>query len=111
MLERYRSDAKLHELTHGRYRALLGRNLSPVEALAARSVIENQWPMERASFDAVTVVYYEHLKSSPEIERPRMCRALDLANVPSEAIRVRPSQQTAMRDQWHSNPARASQTG
>ena len=95
VLDRFRSDARLHELTGGRYRKLLTRELSPVEALATRWVIENQWPVERASIDGVTVVHYERLKTSPETEWARMCRALELANVPSDAARARPSQQSA----------------
>ena len=95
VLGQFRNDLRLHELTAGRYRSLLARTLSPVEALATRWVIENQWPVERAFVDGVTVVHYEHLKSSPETEWPRMCRALELANVPSEAVRARPSQQSA----------------
>jgi hypothetical protein len=95
VLDRFRRDPRLHALTGGRYRALLARELSPVEALATRWVIENQWPVERATDDGVTVVHYEHLKSTPETEWPRMCRALELTNVPSEAVRARPSQQSA----------------
>ena len=96
VLDRFRNDRRLHELTSGRYRDLLARTLSPVEALATRWVIENQWPVQRASIDGVTVVHYEHLTTSPETEWPRMCRALGLANVPSEAARARPSQQSAI---------------
>lgn len=96
VLDYLRRDDRLHELTGGRYRALLGRQLSVVEALAARWVIENQWPVERAVDDDVTVVHYERLKSSPETEWLRACRALALDQVPSEAARARPSQQSAV---------------
>jgi hypothetical protein len=96
VLDSFRNDARLHELSSGRYRALLARTLSPVEALATRWVIENQLPTERAAGDGVTVVYYERLKFSPESEWSRICRALELPNVPSEAIRARPSQQSAI---------------
>lgn len=96
VLDRFRSDDRLHELTGGRYRALLRRELNPVEALATRWVIENQWPVEQASINGVTVVYYERLKSSPDIEWSRACRALELAVVPSESVRARPSQQSAI---------------
>ncbi len=97
VLDRFRRDARLHELTDGRYRALLARDLNPVEALAARWVIENQWPLERAATDGVTVVYYELLRSAPETEWSRMSRALELDIVPGEAVRARPSQQSAKR--------------
>ena len=58
-------------------------------------MIENQFAVERAAADGVTVVHYERLKSSPDDEWPRLCRALNLANVPSEDARAKPSQQSA----------------
>lgn len=96
-LDRFRHDAALHELTGNRYRTLLSRPLSDIEALATRWVIENQYPTLWASADGVTVVHYERLKSSPGEEWPRMCAALDLANVPATSALARPSQQSGSR--------------
>ena len=95
VLERYRKDGILHEMTQDRYRGLLARSLTPVEALATRWVVENQLAVERAAADGVTVVHYERLKSSPDEEWRRLCQALDLANVPTEDARAKPSQQSA----------------
>jgi hypothetical protein len=94
-LHRFRGDSRLHELTGNRYRALLERRLTPIEALAARWVIENQWVIEQAPANGVTVVFYERLMSSPNLEWSRLCRALDLPEVPSESVRARPSQQSS----------------
>ena len=95
VLEVYRKDDTLHEMTQGRYRPLLARSLEPVEALATRWVVENQFAVERAAADGVTVVHYERLKSSPDEEWPRLCQALDLPRVPSADARAKPSQQSA----------------
>lgn len=95
VLARYRNDARLQELTGGRYRSLLARKMSRIEALTANWVIENQWPLQRAAEDGVEVVYYERLKSVPEREWRKVCRALDLANVPPADTLARPSQQSS----------------
>ncbi len=94
-LNRYRSESRLHGLTGNRYRSLLDRPLSQLEALALNWVIENQWPMERAVADGVVVVYYEDLHSRPDLEWPRLCRALGLRNLPDAMTLERPSQQSA----------------
>jgi len=94
-LDRYRRDAKLHELTGDRYRTLLDRQMTPIETLAARWVIENQWVVEGAAANGVTVVYYEHLKSSPDREWQRIRVALELEKAPPLEVIVRPSQQSA----------------
>jgi len=96
-LDRFRSDSRLHELTGNRYQALLDRQLSPIEALAARWVIENQWVIESAPANRVTLVYYEHLTSAPDAEWRRIRSALDLAESPAPAIIARPSQQSSPR--------------
>lgn len=75
VLDRFRNDRRLHELTAGRYRTLLARTLSPVEAMATRWVIENQWPLACASAHNVSVFHYEHLKSSPEESNGHGCVA------------------------------------
>ena len=95
VLERYRNDSRLHELTEDRYRALLGRKLSRIEALTANWVLENQWPVANAIANGVEVVYYERLKSDPDVEWRRACRALGLQNVPNEELLRRPSQQSS----------------
>lgn len=94
-LDRFRGDSRLHEITGNRYRALLERPWTPVESLATRWVIENQWVIEQAPANGVTVAFYERLRSSPEQEWQRICRALDLQNAPAAAILARPSQQSS----------------
>ena len=94
-LDRFRNDARLKELTFGRYAGLLSRDLKPVEALAARWAIENQWVAEAAASNGVTVVFYERLRTSPEREWERIRRALSLPKVPAMNILERPSQQSS----------------
>ena len=94
-LDRFRNDARLKELTFGRYAGLLSRDLKPVEALAARWAIENQWVAEAAASNGVTVVFYERLRTSPEREWERIRRALSLPKVPAMDILERPSQQSS----------------
>jgi hypothetical protein len=95
VLERYRNDALLREWTGGRYRSLLERPLSKLEALAANWVIENQYALEHAASCDVTVVFYEQLKAAPEHEWQRMCQALELPRGPAAAVLSRPSQQSS----------------
>ena len=97
VLNRYRIDARLQELTGGRYSSLLARRLPRIEALTLNWVIENQWAMKNASDNGVTVVLYERLKASPGDEWQRLCRALDLPNVPPTSLIARPSQQSTDR--------------
>jgi hypothetical protein len=94
-LERFRRDARLHELTGDRYRSLLARPMTAVEAFAARWVIENQWAVEQAASTGVTVVYYEQLLQSPDREWQRIQVALGLDKAPSREVIQRPSQQSA----------------
>jgi hypothetical protein len=94
-LERFRRDARLHELTGDRYRSLLARPMTAVEAFAARWVIENQWAVEEAASTGVTVVYYEQLLQSPDREWQRIQVALGLDKAPSREVIQRPSQQSA----------------
>jgi hypothetical protein len=95
VLERFKADTRLHELTGGRYRSLLARQLTPIEALAARWIIENQWAIENASLNNVTVVYYELLSTSPESTWELMRRALNLRQIPDTTLLAKPSQQSA----------------
>jgi hypothetical protein len=93
-LDRFRNDARLHELTQNRYRALLARQLNSVEALTLRWVIENQWVMEAAEGGGIPVFHYEYLRSSPDMEWPRLCSALGLPKVPDDRTLTKPSQQS-----------------
>jgi hypothetical protein len=94
-LDRFRRDATLDRLTGGRYRGLLDRKLKPVEALAVRWVIENQWVVEAAAGNGITVVYYELLRATPEREWGRICAALGLSAMPQSNILRKPSQQSS----------------
>lgn len=93
-LDRFRKDARLHELTHGRYLALLSRQLSSIEALAVRWVIENQWVLEAAAGNEITVIHYEQLRSSERGAWSLLCGALQLDSLPDIELLVRPSQQS-----------------
>jgi hypothetical protein len=93
-LDRFRRDKRLHELTHGRYLALLGRHLSPIQALAVRWVIENQWVLEAAAGNEFTVIHYEQLRSSDRGTWSLLCDALGLDNLPDIEFLIRPSQQS-----------------
>jgi len=94
-LDRMRRDRRLHELTDGRYLRLLGGTLTPIEEFAALWVIENQWNLETASRNGVTVVFYERLKAMHEPEWQKLRIALDLPRLPDASRLARPSQQTA----------------
>jgi hypothetical protein len=93
-IERYRADPTLHRLTGGRYREMLSRQLGPVESLALRWVIENQWVAESAQLSGVPVFHYESLRSSERSEWARLCSALGVARVPEVSSLMRPSQQS-----------------
>lgn len=94
-LDRFRNDDKLHEITGGRYRSLLDRNPTSVEALATRWIIENQWVVEQAPANGVAVVYYERLKAFPHREWQVITHALELEHAPTPRIVARPSQQSS----------------
>jgi hypothetical protein len=95
-VERFRHDRRLHELTHGRYQPLLSRRLNPVEALAARWVIENHWVTQAAAESGIAVFHYEHLRSSESDEWRRLCSTLGMPHVPSVGLLTRPSQQSGV---------------
>jgi hypothetical protein len=97
VLERFRHDERLQKLTHDRYRPLLSRQLNPVEALAARWVIENQWVMEAAAHSGISVFHYEHLRSTSTNEWRRLCSTLTVTEVPDVERLTRPSQQSGTR--------------
>lgn len=94
VLERYRTDEQLQEITSGRYRSLLDRKLEPVEALTLRWLIENQWAMEVAAVHGIEIIHYEHLRSPAGSAWQRLCAALDLAALPDRSTLTRPSQQS-----------------
>jgi Sulfotransferase domain len=96
-LDRFREDERLDLLTAGRYRSLLGRPLSHVEALTARWIVENQWVVEAAPANGVEVVYYERLRADPDVEWKRIGAALGVANLPAATVIAQPSQQTSRR--------------
>jgi hypothetical protein len=93
-LDRFRKDPRFHELTGERYRPLLSRQVNQVEALAARWVIENQWVIEAAEANGISIVHYEHLRSGAGNEWPRLCSVLGLNVPPAVEILMRPSQQS-----------------
>lgn len=96
-LERFRNDAKLREMTRGRYDRLLAQRLEPLESLALRWLIENQWISDKAESLEIPVIHYERLRSSDGDEWTRLCRSLDVAKVPDAGLLMRPSQQSDAR--------------
>jgi len=93
-LGRFRNDARLHELTQGRYAGLLAWKLAPVEALALRWVIENQWVIDGAAAHGIAVAHYEDLRTSDLSGWVHLCAALGLAAKPDTGLLTRPSQQS-----------------
>jgi len=94
VLNRYRQDECLHQLTRDRYREILSRPLGRVEALTLNWVIENQWPIEYARKAGVAVTFYEHLRASHH-EWQRIVGAMDLDRAPSADLLAKPSQQAS----------------
>lgn len=94
-LERYRNDARLHQLTGGRYRDLLNRKLTLTQGLAVQWVIENQIAIDMAPSANVGVFYYERLKAAPESTWEQVRLALDLEKAPRADALAKPSQQTS----------------
>jgi hypothetical protein len=105
-LEKFRNDSRLHEFTQGRYQRLLERPKTPIESLAARWVIENQWIAECAQSSGVTVVHYEQLRDSPEPTWARIVSALALRNAPDALLLAKPSQQSSVRNGQRSSVSR-----
>jgi hypothetical protein len=96
-LDRFRNDARLHEMTGGRYAKLLAGPLTPTEALAVRWLVENQWVVERADAEGVTVIHYEDMQARPADAWRRIGDALGLAKLPDTRTLSRPSQQSSTR--------------
>jgi len=94
-LGRFARDERLHELSGGRYRKLLQRPLTPIEALAARWVVENQWTSELAEKSGYKIVHYEHLRSDPGNSWKQILDALGLERAPSNELLEQPSQQSS----------------
>jgi hypothetical protein len=101
IVDRYRANQKLHDLTDGRYIKRLNSSLTTTEALALNWIIENQWPAERSSSDGYAVFYYEDLLSKSEVTWQRLCNELHLKIVPNSSLLRKPSQQAALRHQDH----------
>lgn len=95
VLDGYRNNTRLHELTNGRYLELLHKKLTRVEALTLNWIIENQSPIERSHVDRYKVIFYEDLVERGESSWPILCDCLGLPQVPSEEMRRMPSQQSA----------------
>lgn len=93
-IERYRADPTLDRLTEGRYRKLLSSRLTPIEALALRWVVENQWVAQSLELAGIPVFHYEALRSSNANEWVRLCASLGVSRVPDVALLTRPSQQS-----------------
>ncbi len=106
ILERFRNDARLEEISAGRYRELLETPLSPIEALTLIWIIENQIPVERATSYGYPVIPYEDLADATKRPWQRICAALGLSALPEEAHVHKPSQQASNRrpGSYHSAP-------
>ncbi len=96
-LECFRSDDVLHALTEDRYRSLLSRQLSPVGALAAKWVVENQPVIEGQVSGADAIVSYEMLAESDTGSWAKVLDALQLEHAPDARHLAQPSQQSAPR--------------
>lgn len=94
VLNLYRRNNRLHEVTDGAYLDLLNRDLSYVESLTLRWVIENQWPERRQIEDGFLVAYYEELLHDPSTNWSIVCNSLNLKNTPSASLLGRASQQS-----------------
>lgn len=100
VLTQYRQNARLHELTNGRYLELLNSKLSRIEALTLNWVIENQFPIERSAVDGYSVIFYEDLVSRGDANWPLLCDCLGLQHVPPESMLRKPSQQSAQKPKY-----------
>jgi hypothetical protein len=95
VLDRFRRDRTLQELTKGRYKRLLAQRITPVQELTLQWLIENQWVIEDSPKQGTTVVFYERLRSLAVDEWRRILSALNLKSIPGDDLLGRPSQQTA----------------
>lgn len=95
LLDQYRFDNRLHAFTDGRYREILDRDLSLLEAMTLNWVIENQQVVENAPHESYYVVASEQLVTNPEASWPGLCRALELNSVPDRDLLITPSQQAS----------------
>lgn len=97
VLERFRRDARLEELSGGRYRELLETRMSTLESLTLIWIIENQIPVERATQYGYSVVPYEDLADAAKRPWQNICASLALSALPEQARVHKPSQQAANR--------------
>lgn len=93
ILNRYSGDEQFEQITGGRYRHLLRRQLSRPEAHAAAWVIENQIPIEQAKNGTIGVFRHDELVANPADSWPKLCKALGLIQIPSFTHLNAPSQQ------------------
>jgi hypothetical protein len=94
-LDRFRSDAALHQLTGGRYSGMLGRKLTHTQGLAVQWLIENQLAIEMAPAANVAVFFYERLRTASDSSWEQIRVALDLERAPDATVLAKPSQQTS----------------
>ena len=87
---RYRENKKLHEVTHGKYLAMLHSKLTTVQSLTLNWVIENEKPLADSEFGNVKVVFYEELVSNLA-SWSFLCRALHIQNLPDARLLRVPS--------------------
>jgi len=97
VIDRYKSNSKLHALTDGRYESLLAGKLSTIEALCLNWVIENQWPANNCKHGGYSIAFYENLLDESQDGWKTLCLAMGLPNVPSEKLTKKPSQQSSIK--------------
>jgi hypothetical protein len=99
----YRENIHLHEITGGRYRSLLTKDLTTVEALTLNWVIENQWPVEQSAEQGYALVFYEDLLEEGGGSWKGLCDSLALSTVPAMELLRKPSQQSASKSSFQSD--------
>lgn len=95
IIDGFRDDQQFNTRTRGAYLKLLESKLTKLEALTLVWVIENQLAVNRAAELGYTVIFYEDLIASPDIQWRRICEALELENLPTPGSLRRPSQQAS----------------
>ena len=95
ILQAYTSQPAFTHRFGERCAPILERPMSRAQAHAAVWCIENQLPLESQGHGVFCVAFYENLLEAPEPEWRRMANWLGLDEVPDEAVRKAPSQQTS----------------
>ncbi len=93
LLARYRSDDLLLAHLDVRLKNLLFESLDDIEAHALSWCIENSCALEQARDSGILVVYYEDVLRNGMQEWQKIIDALELDNLPLDAVIARPSQQ------------------